>query len=413
MENDVKMRLCGGAFLTLLSNAKVKEITLKNGQKKHLSEREMFRRLISIYHLSEYEPKDKNNFKSHTSKYKNCKESLPHVIDVKNTTLKNNFDNDIKKANSLALQMMKDFVDRCITPGSEKYLISSLLDLIAQDNSIGSSYSFYISADGNPTTKKDLLPMTSFCFAPFLLGIWHCIIMSKSDNNRSPERYNAWVEELKQNGGKATREINIIPMPEAPPQPKESNSHLVAGGTQASTEEHTQILLQSMPRSILQPDTHYNIFALCSSCSKDGLVSLHANVNRLTQNDDQAIKDAFVLHTAEMKGQIKNLPCLFSFQGDFDEVGVPYDDLDFLPNEDNTFAFGYLEEIGIAMGKEDIVITIRPRIEQLIPQIKLIDNLSRIYSYIGVRYPSVFYSEGLTIVQGDLLAGLNKLGIQI
>ena len=168
-----------------------------------------------------------------------------------------------------------------------------------------------------------------------------------------------------------------------------------------------------MPLPILRPDTHYNIFAFRSSYSEGNPVSLSVNVNRLTQNDDQSVMDAFNLRTAEMIKQIRTLPCLFSDCGDFDDVGVPYFERDFVPCKDNVFAFGYIEDISFAKGKEDILVTVRPRIRQPIPQKELIDNQIHIYTKIGLRYPAPFYCEGLTIVEGNLIAGLRELGIEI
>lgn len=396
MTNSVTPILCGGTFLTLVLKAKAEWILDGNGNKITLTEYEVFRRLISVYHLSDFR-KNTGNLPSYTSKYKKCHETYHLYTETNIEELMDQFDMDAQSSDSQALRMMKEFVDECIRKGSEENLVSSLLDVIEQDSSILDNSVFYISADGTPTTKEELSSKTSFVLAPFLLGVWHFILKQRANSKRFEDAYPQWVKEINKNGSGITRDINIIPMPDIPPKPEKADRVFVA----------------ETPLPLLQSDTHYIILAFRSSYSEGNPVSLSVNVNRLTQNDDQSVMDAFASRTAEMIEQIRTLPCLFSDCGDFDDVGVPYFERDFIPREAAEFAFGYVEDISFAKGKEDILVTVRPRIRQSVPQKELIDNQIHIYTKIGLRYPAPFYCEGLTIVEGNLIAGLRELGIKI
>ena len=106
------------------------------------------------------------------------------------------------------------------------------------------------------------------------------------------------------------------------------------------------------------------------------------------------------------------MPCLFSDYGDYDDRDIPFDEVDYLPRDDQMLAFGYIEDITYANGRSDTMLKVCPRIEQCFPLKKLI-NGNTDYIRIGIRYPAVFFREGLTVVKRDLIAGLRDLGIQI
>jgi hypothetical protein len=61
-------------------------------------------------------------------------------------------------------------------------LVKALLDLIAQDSSIGNDARFYCVPDGTPVTKHDLTEMSDFCLPAFLLGIWRYAVLHWSEN---------------------------------------------------------------------------------------------------------------------------------------------------------------------------------------------------------------------------------------
>lgn len=80
MEKHSDCYLCGGTFLAQLLRFRRSKITPNEyvkGEKESLSEQEMFRRLISIFQLSEFVVYiDSDSLKTNTSSYKRCKKNL-------------------------------------------------------------------------------------------------------------------------------------------------------------------------------------------------------------------------------------------------------------------------------------------------------------------------------------------------
>ena len=131
-----QIRLCGGVFLTVLLKSKVERIKGSDGTKINLLEQEVFRRLVSIYQLSDFEPDDLVNFKTYTSQYKTCKKDITFVIKATNSGYQNTFDDDVKSGQSQALQMMNEFVDECIDRNLRNNLVATLLYIIEKDDNM-------------------------------------------------------------------------------------------------------------------------------------------------------------------------------------------------------------------------------------------------------------------------------------
>lgn len=188
--------LCGGTFLTQILRAR-KALTTStghtNGQKESLSEQETFRRLISIYHLSDFY--GGTSLKPYTSKYKRCTDSLTAYGQFSDYDLQRAFDEDIKSDNSTALRMMAEFVQEFINPALWLQLVRCLLDMIKSDEDIQADDRFYITADATAVMAKDIIKLGHFHIEPFLLGVWHYIIMNRADKNeKGAYTYNEWYQ---------------------------------------------------------------------------------------------------------------------------------------------------------------------------------------------------------------------------
>lgn len=194
MANEKIPYLCGGTFLTQILRAR-KELTTStehtSGQKESLSEQETFRRLISIYHLSDFY--GGTSLKPYTSKYKSCTDSLVAYGQFSDNDLHRAFDEDIRNGNSIALHMMSEFVQEFIAPTLWLQLVRSLLDMIRTDKDIQADDMFYISADTSAVSAKDINHLDHFYIEPFLLGVWHYIIMNRADDNKKgANTYKKW-----------------------------------------------------------------------------------------------------------------------------------------------------------------------------------------------------------------------------
>lgn len=193
MAKEMIPYLCGGTFLTQLLRAR-KELTNstkhKNGQKESLSEQETFRRLISIYQLSDFH--GGTSLKTYTSQYKNCSNSLVAYAQFSDNDLHRAFDEDVKSNNSIALNMTSEFVYEFLDPSLWRQLVRCLLDMIESDTDIQDD-EFFITGDATTTKSKDIHTIDHFYIEPFLLGIWHYIIMNRiDDNEKGADTYKQW-----------------------------------------------------------------------------------------------------------------------------------------------------------------------------------------------------------------------------
>ncbi|WKY46093.1 hypothetical protein Q5O14_08370 [Eubacteriaceae bacterium ES2] len=218
MANEKIPYLCGGTFLTQVLRARPDLSTATehtNGQKENLSEQETFRRLISIYQLSDFP--SCTSLKTYTSKYKKCTDSLVSFGQFADNDLHRAFDEAIKSSNSAALQMTVEFVREFISDGKQLQLVRGLLDMIEHDPEILTEDEFYITC-ANPIKKKDIFEIDHFFIEPFLLGVWHYIIMNRSDDNKKgAATYRQWYPQNKVYrgtvGNAITRDITVEKLP--------------------------------------------------------------------------------------------------------------------------------------------------------------------------------------------------------
>lgn len=219
MTNKKTPYLCGGTFLTQILRAR-KELTTPtehtNGQKESLSEQETFRRLISIYQLSDF--LGGTSLRPYTSKYKNCTDSLVAYCQFSDNDRHRAFDEDVKNDESVSLRMMSEFVKEFLNPSLWLQLVRCLLDMIETDKDIQEDDEFFINADATAVKAKDIHNIDHFYIEPFLLGIWHFIIMNRADNNeKGSDTYCEWYPSRNNYRGNVgngiTRKITVDSLP--------------------------------------------------------------------------------------------------------------------------------------------------------------------------------------------------------
>ena len=236
MANEKTPYLCGGTFLTQILRAR-KELTSStehtNGQKENLSEQETFRRLISIYHLSDF--CGGTSLKPYTSKYKSCTDSLVVYGHFSDNDLHCAFDEDIKSSNSTALRMMQEFVQEFIDPKLYLQLVRCLLDMIETDADIQADDVLFITDESSAVKADDICTLSHFYIEPFLLGVWHYIIMNRADDNeKGADTYKEWYPS-KGNyrgiiGNGVTRKIHVETMPIDQPYHTDSAEYTATEG---------------------------------------------------------------------------------------------------------------------------------------------------------------------------------------
>lgn len=189
--------LCGGTFLTQV--LRVVERTTKptdrlNEKKEDLREQEVFRRLLSVYRLSEFDAGLGNTITTYASDFKKCKDSKAMYTKFTDSDYRQRFDTDVRSGKSTALYMMSEFVKDCIdVKMSGAQLVRCILGMIKDDKTVKATDEFFILPNGGSMLKQDIIENNQFYIEPFLLGVWHYIIMKRAEKNKlGSDTYESW-----------------------------------------------------------------------------------------------------------------------------------------------------------------------------------------------------------------------------
>jgi hypothetical protein len=211
MTKNENQRLCGGTFFTLLLQARKPRNGVREhfkGQSDGFSETNTLIGLIKVVVPDYTEPTRsmKGTFKEVTFNYKACNISKSVYLPFVDPAVVSAFDTRVKTEYNKALAAMSDFVADFIVFGTstkkDECLVKALLELIDADDTIDDTQVFYMNENGTTTTKADLRDLSEISLQPFLLGIWHFIVINRKDNTIGKETYNAWCPSR----GGATRE---------------------------------------------------------------------------------------------------------------------------------------------------------------------------------------------------------------
>lgn len=193
MEKTTIPFLCGGTFFAQILRARrlrKSPAELAKGQKESLSEPELFRRLISIYHLNDFNPAG-SSLKTNASHFKQCQDNLISFIEFNDYDKRRNFKEDIQKEDSKAFSAMVQFVRDFIDESAYEQLVRNLLGLIQEDSSIPANENFFIWPEW--AEKQSLITCTEINLPDFLLGIWYYIATKRSaENVKGADTYRSW-----------------------------------------------------------------------------------------------------------------------------------------------------------------------------------------------------------------------------
>lgn len=207
--------LCGGTFLAQVLRVTKRTTTPADhldSKKESLPEHEVFRRLLSIYRLADVPKAAGDSLKTSTSKFKSCKDSLVALAGFMDSDSRRMFDDDVRSKHSKACSMMAKFVSECV---SDKYearqqLVRCILGMIKHDEEIQPDDEFCILLGGGSITKREMLGLDRFYIEPFLLGIWHFIIMNRAEKNeQGAETYRSWYPRRDDYRGDVGRDITM------------------------------------------------------------------------------------------------------------------------------------------------------------------------------------------------------------
>lgn len=200
MSNSDYPRLCGGTFFTLVLQDIKQRISAREhykGESDGLTDPDVLIGLIEVIN-PDYQCPNKS-IKSMVNDYKSCKQSKGKYLPFGKTAEVTEFDNRVKSSYSSELLAMTKFVQDFLEIGSsgkrEYKLITALLDLISQDESIDDADEMYVSPDGNTLQKREIVKMKDVHLPALLLGIWHFCNTKIKDNRVGKSTYNIWCPE--------------------------------------------------------------------------------------------------------------------------------------------------------------------------------------------------------------------------
>lgn len=188
MSNNTYPVLCGGTFFTLILEARTQRKSKRSqyvGDLDGLSQPETLAGLGRVVYPEYDPPKNKRTFSTNASAYRSCDNNGTNLSFLFEQTV-TVFDRRVKTDYQSALKAMFNFVDRFLEVGTstikEVWLLKALLELIDADRSIDDAQVFFSDKNGQGITKATLRSMNNFCLQPFLLGVWHFIIVNRLDN---------------------------------------------------------------------------------------------------------------------------------------------------------------------------------------------------------------------------------------
>lgn len=144
----------------------------------------------------DFQEMDRKALKSKANDYKSCKTSGGAYLPFGETQEIRAFDDRVKTDYRAALNEMTVFVrtylDLGEAVGKAALLVKALIDLIQQDETIGSTEEFYIGAEGQKIKKTALGGLKEVCLPAFLLGVWHYAVVNRKDNTVGQSTYDVW-----------------------------------------------------------------------------------------------------------------------------------------------------------------------------------------------------------------------------
>lgn len=217
-------RLCGGTFFVLLLQTRIPRIRTTNlysDSSNAISDSDMLANLISIIDPHFFKPAGKT-FTSNTSSYKSCNISQSIHLPFEDVTIVKAFDDTIKSDYYKPLLAMSEFISTFISIENNNkciWLVKALLELIETDDSIDAETPFHILENGKAVTKNEISTLTDICLQPFILGIWHFIVVNRPNNEIGQGTFAQWHETpetsgqqhkfISNIGDSITRSINI------------------------------------------------------------------------------------------------------------------------------------------------------------------------------------------------------------
>ena len=193
--------LCGGTFYILLLQSLKKDRRIRindldgvGAKDKSINDVTCLKGLVRTFY-SFNEHYSASTFTAHKDKFKFCKTNSTDWLQFEKKTLVDAFDKKVRMDYASALAAMNTFIDTYLDDGElGQKLVRALLEVIDLDKGIKNQDPFYIQAGERTVCKTELLQLPQIDARPFLLAVWHYIIVNRgSDNVKGEATANAWL----------------------------------------------------------------------------------------------------------------------------------------------------------------------------------------------------------------------------
>ena len=201
MPNNVKYRLCGGTFFTLLSHARLPmpgKAERYAGIRSGRTEPELLWALTRVVRPDlPFEPATGwKSFKDGTRDFKACISWGPGYFELGKKSVQKAFDERVRNQYGVMLNSMTEVIRKFIDAGSsakkDEYLVKALVEVLHDDDKIDANQLLYVGEDGEPLSKGNICTMREICLQSLLLGIWHYVLTKVKTNTVGKETYNDW-----------------------------------------------------------------------------------------------------------------------------------------------------------------------------------------------------------------------------
>lgn len=186
--------LCGATFFFLLLNARHKKSTPrehKQGVNDGLADSYIMDWLVYVV-TGNHNCNVNSSLRKETSKYREGCLNASINIPFNDPATIGSFKLEISSNYHTILKRMTAFLETCIDPQKQEWLVKVLLETIILDKKIPDNQDFYIQQDLISTPKNSLLSLGSYELQPFLIGIILYILENRQDNSLGKSTLEAW-----------------------------------------------------------------------------------------------------------------------------------------------------------------------------------------------------------------------------
>ena len=192
MENKNVPYLCVGVLFVLMKQAALRQLSSNKLIIERHSNPKMLVDLIKALRLEENIEDEKaykdDAFETLVSRYVNCTSNADRKLPFANGAFASSYDDLVKSQYSMAIEKMQKFIQAHLDLGLCKWLVEAILYVIDKDSEIKDTDQFFISPDGVPKSKAEIMHMDQFCLPAVLVGVMHYILMNRGNNNKGGEK---------------------------------------------------------------------------------------------------------------------------------------------------------------------------------------------------------------------------------